>query len=120
MLDIRVELTKTPKAKPADESKLGFGKEFSDHMFVMDYDPDNGWHDARIIPYQPFQMDPATVVFHYAQEIFEGLKAYRTAEGKIQLFRPDCKTPSAAMTPLTVCVCPISPWRTLCRPSRRW
>ena len=90
MLDIRVELTKTPKAKPADESKLGFGKEFSDHMFVMDYDPDNGWHDARIIPYQPFQMDPATVVFHYAQEIFEGLKAYRTAEGKIQLFRPDC------------------------------
>ena len=90
MLDIRVELTKTPKAKPADESKLGFGKEFSDHMFVMDYDPDNGWHDARIIPYQPFQMDPATVVFHYAQEIFEGLKAYRTAEGRIQLFRPDC------------------------------
>ena len=50
MLDIRVELTKTPKAKPADESKLGYGKEFSDHMFVMDYDPDNGWHDARIIP----------------------------------------------------------------------
>ena len=90
MLDIRVELTKTPKAKPADESKLGFGKVFSDHMFVMDYNPEQGWHDARIIPYQSFSMDPASVVFHYAQEIFEGLKAYRTAEGKIQLFRPDC------------------------------
>ena len=90
MLDIRIELTKTPKAKPTDESALGFGKVFSDHMFVMDYNPEQGWHDARIIPYQNFSMDPASVVFHYAQEIFEGLKAYRTAEGKIQLFRPDC------------------------------
>ncbi|MCD8145741.1 MAG: branched-chain amino acid aminotransferase [Clostridiales bacterium] len=90
MLNIKVELTKTPKAKPADESKLGFGKIFSDHMFVMDYTEGQGWHDPRIIPYQPFMLDPATVVFHYAQEIFEGMKAYRTAEGKIQLFRPDC------------------------------
>lgn len=90
MLVSALKLTKTPKAKPADESKLGFGKVFSDHMFVMDYNPEQGWHDARIIPYQSFSMDPASVVFHYAQEIFEGLKAYRTAEGKIQLFRPDC------------------------------
>ncbi|MCD8051535.1 MAG: branched-chain amino acid aminotransferase [Clostridiales bacterium] len=90
MLNIKVELTKTPKAKPADESKLGFGKIFSDHMFVMDYTEGQGWHDPRIIPYQPFVLDPACVVFHYAQEIFEGMKAYRTAEGKIQLFRPDC------------------------------
>ncbi|MCD8335033.1 MAG: branched-chain amino acid aminotransferase [Clostridiales bacterium] len=90
MLNIKVELTKTPKAKPADESKLGFGKLFSDHMFVMDYTEGQGWHDPRIIPYQPFVLDPACVVFHYAQEIFEGMKAYRTAEGKIQLFRPDC------------------------------
>ncbi len=90
MLNIKVELTKTPKAKPADESKLGFGKLFSDHMFVMDYTEGEGWHDPRIIPYQPFVLDPACVVFHYAQEIFEGMKAYRTADGKIQLFRPDC------------------------------
>ncbi|MCD7829891.1 MAG: branched-chain amino acid aminotransferase [Clostridiales bacterium] len=90
MLNIKVELTKAPKAKPADESKLGFGKLFSDHMFVMDYTEGQGWHDPRIIPYQPFVLDPACVVFHYAQEIFEGMKAYRTAEGKIQLFRPDC------------------------------
>jgi branched-chain amino acid aminotransferase len=90
MLDIRIELTKNPKEKPADESALGFAKKFSDHMFVMDYNPEQGWHDPRIVPYQPFPLDPATVVFHYAQEIFEGLKAYRTAEDKIQLFRPEC------------------------------
>ena len=89
-MDIRIELTKTPKEKPADESKLGFAKAFSDHMFVMDYTEGQGWHDARIVPYQPFEIDPATVVLHYAQEIFEGLKAYRTADNKIQLFRPDC------------------------------
>ncbi len=90
MLDIKIELTKCPKEKPTDESKLGFGKLFSDHMFVMDYTEGQGWHDPRIIPYQPFSLDPATVVFHYAQEIFEGMKAYRTAEDKILLFRPDC------------------------------
>ncbi len=90
MLDIKIERTKTPKEKPADESKLGFGSCFSDHMFVMEYTEGEGWHDARIIPYQPFQLDPATVVLHYAQEIFEGMKAYRTADNQIQLFRPDC------------------------------
>ena len=89
MLDIKITLTTTPKAKP-DENKLGFGKIFSDHMFLMDYDPEQGWHDARIVPYAPFQLDPACVVFHYAQELFEGLKAYRTADNTIQLFRPEC------------------------------
>ena len=90
MLDIKIVKTSAPKTKPADESKLGFGKIFSDHMFVMDYSPEQGWHDARVVPYAPFQMDPATVVFHYAQELFEGLKAYRAADGRIQLFRPEC------------------------------
>ena len=89
-MDIKIELTNTPKAKPTDESALGFGKIFTDHMFVMDYTAGEGWHDARIVPYAPFAMDPATVVFHYAQEIFEGMKAYRTATDRIQLFRPDC------------------------------
>ncbi len=89
-MEIRYELTKNPKQKPADESKLGFAKQFSDHMFVMDYTEGEGWHDARIVPYQSFSIDPATVVLHYAQEIFEGLKAYRTADNKIQLFRPEC------------------------------
>ena len=90
MLDIKITLTTNPKAKPADESKLGFGKIFTDHMFLMDYNPEQGWHDARIVPYAPFQLDPACVVFHYAQELFEGMKAYRTAENNIQLFRPEC------------------------------
>lgn len=89
-MDIRIERAETLKEKPADESKLGFGKIFTDHMFLMDYEEGVGWHDARIVPYAPFVLDPACVVFHYAQEIFEGLKAYRTADGKIQLFRPDC------------------------------
>ncbi len=90
MLDIKIELTSAPKTKPADESKLGFGQTFSDHMFLMDYTRGQGWHDPRIVPYQNFSLDPACVVFHYAQELFEGLKAYRTAEGEIQLFRPEC------------------------------
>ena len=89
MLDIKIVKTTAPKEKP-DESKLGFGKIFTDHMFLMDYDPEKGWHDPRVVPYEPFRLDPACVVFHYAQELFEGLKAYRTADNTIQLFRPDC------------------------------
>ncbi len=88
-MDIRMELTKTPKEKPADETKLGFGHIFTDHMFIMDYDTGKGWHDARIVPYQNLSLSPAAMCLHYGQEVFEGLKAYRTAEGKIQLFRPD-------------------------------
>ena len=90
MLDIKITRTTSPKEKPQDETKLGFGKKFTDHMFVMDYTEGEGWHDARIVPYAPFPLDPATVVFHYAQEIFEGMKAYRTADDTIQLFRPEC------------------------------
>ena len=75
------------KAKP-DQSKLGFGTLFSDHMFNLDYDPKNGWHAARIEPYAPIKMDPSTMVLHYGQAVFEGLKAYRTDAGGIQLFRP--------------------------------
>ncbi len=69
-------------------SQLPFGRYFADRMFSQHYTPDKGWHDAKIGPYQPFPMDPAAVVFHYAQEIFEGLKAYRRPDGKINLFRP--------------------------------
>lgn len=87
-MELKVTLTKNPKAKPTDESQLGFGRIFSDHMFLMDYSDDKGWHDPRIVPYGPIPLDPSAACFHYAQEIFEGMKAYRTAEGKIQLFRP--------------------------------
>ena len=88
MLNIKYELVENRKSKP-DWNNLGFGKYFTDHMFIMDYDKGMGWHDARIIPYQNLSLDPACMVFHYAQEMFEGLKAYRTPDGEIQLFRPD-------------------------------
>ena len=87
-MEIKVTKTTNPKPIPKDESTLGFGLKFTDHMFLMDWDEGQGWHDARIVPYGPLEIDPASTVLHYALEIFEGLKAYRTAEGKIQLFRP--------------------------------
>ena len=75
------------KTKP-DDSKLGFGTIFTDHMFNMDYNPQDGWHNPRIEPYASIDMDPATMVLHYGQGVFEGLKAYRTDTGAVQLFRP--------------------------------
>ncbi len=89
MMEIKVTRTTSPKAKPTDESKLGFGKIFTDHMFLMNYDEGQGWHDARIVPYGPIPIDPAAMCLHYGQADFEGMKAYRTASGRIQLFRPD-------------------------------
>jgi len=77
------------KPKPTDESALGFGKIFTDHMFFMRYDEGQGWHDARIQPYQEFSLNPAAMVLHYGQAIFEGLKAYCNTDGGIQLFRPE-------------------------------
>lgn len=76
------------KPKPSDESKLGFGQIVSDHMFKLDYKTGEDWHDPRIVPYGPLALDPAALVLHYGQEVFEGLKAYRTAGGDINLFRP--------------------------------
>lgn len=76
------------KAKP-DAGQLGFGKYFTDYMFEMDYSAEEGWHDPRIVPYGPISLDPAATIFHYGQEVFEGLKAYRTEDGRILLFRPD-------------------------------
>lgn len=87
MLDIKITQTPQPKSLP-DPNTLVFGKIFSDHMFLMEYHEGRGWHDPRIVPYGPLPFELSCMVFHYAQEIFEGLKAYRTAEGKIQLFRP--------------------------------
>ena len=85
-MEIKVTRAAQLKEKP-DSSKLVFGKCMTDHMLIIDYDEGQGWHDARIVPYGPLQIDPAAKVLHYAEEIFEGLKAYRTADGSIQLFR---------------------------------
>ena len=89
MQEIRVELTKAPKAKPTDESKLGFGTIFTDHMFIMNYDEGQGWHDPRIVPFQDIPLSPAAMCLHYGQSVFEGMKAYRAVDGRVLLFRPD-------------------------------
>ena len=86
-MEIKIIKTTTPKEKP-DASTLGFGKIFTDHMFIMDYSADKGWYDARIVPFENLSIHPASTVLHYGSEIFEGLKAYRRADGKVQLFRP--------------------------------
>jgi branched-chain amino acid aminotransferase len=84
---VKVEPNKF-KQKPADESKLGFGKIVTDHFFTMKYHVDRGWHDAMIEPYRPLSLDPTAMCLHYGQEIFEGLKAYRGKNDQIYLFRP--------------------------------
>lgn len=88
MLEIKKELTTQPKEKPAVD-QLGFGQFFTDHMFIVDYTEGMGWHDPRIIPYQPLSIDPSAMVFHYGQAVFEGLKAYATVDNGVLLFRPD-------------------------------
>ncbi len=86
--DISITKTDAPKARPVDESKLGFGRIFTDHMFIMDYSADKGWYNGRIVPFGPLPIHPASTVLHYGAEIFEGMKAYRAADGNIRLFRP--------------------------------
>ena len=89
-MEIKITRTTRPFAKPLAQEEagtLGFGKYFSDHMFLMDYDEENGWHNARIEPYHPLELDPAATVLHYGQEIFEGMKAYRSKNDEILFFR---------------------------------
>src|SRR5690625_5007797 len=85
---IKVEHATTLKPKPNGE-QLEFGTIFTDHMFVMDYIEGKGWHDPKIIPYQHLELNPAAIIFHYGQSVFEGLKAYVTPKGEVQLFRPE-------------------------------
>jgi branched-chain amino acid aminotransferase len=86
--DIKITKTATPKAKPVDESKLGFGRIFTDHMFMMNWSEDKGWYDGRIVPFGDIPIHPASTVLHYGAEIFEGMKAYRTVKDEIVMFRP--------------------------------
>ena len=102
MLDIKIEKTATPKAKP--EGALGFGKIFTDHMFIMNYTEGKGWHDARIVPFQNLSFSPASMVFHYGQEMFEGLKAYRGKDGNTYLFRPDMNAKRTNATNDRLCI----------------
>ena len=87
MKEYPVQRAAVLKPKP-DPDTLVFGKTFTDHMFIMDYTAGQGWHDGRIVPYGPLALEPSAMVLHYAQEVFEGLKAYRSPDGGVQLFRP--------------------------------
>lgn len=91
-----LEITTTPSASPRSDEDVarvledpGFGTTFTDHMLQVTWTPDDGWHDARITAYGPLSLDPATAVLHYAQETFEGMKAYRHADGSVWTFRPE-------------------------------
>ena len=88
-MEIKFIESQNLKAKPAPDQSLGFGHIFTDYMFVMPYDEGQGWHNPEIRPYAPIELSPAAICLHYGQTVFEGLKAYRTADGKIQLFRPE-------------------------------
>ena len=88
---MELEIQKVDQANkkeiPTDDSSLGFGQKFSDHMFTMEYERGKGWHSPRIEPYKKLQLDPAAMVLHYGQEVFEGLKAYRGKDDGLYLFR---------------------------------
>ena len=91
-MKITVQLTQSPKSKPQDSSKLGFGNYYTDHMFIMNYDEGHGWHSPRIVPYGPLSLDPAAMCLHYGQEVLRA-KAYRA--------------PMAGLS----CSAPIKTWR---------
>ena len=105
-MEIKVTKTTAPKQKP-DQNKLGFGKYFTDHMFIMDYTEGEGWHSPRIEPYAPISLEPSAMIFHYGQAIFEGLKAYRAEDGRILLFRPNKNMERVNISNDRLCIPPI-------------
>ncbi len=104
MLDIKITKTTEPKQKPAKDQPLGFGKIFTDHMFVMNYTEGQGWHDPRIVPFQNISLSPAAMVYHYGQEMFEGLKAYKGDNDEVYLFRPDMNAKRTNVTNERLCI----------------
>jgi len=104
MLKIKIEKAKVLKKKPEKGEKLGFGHIFTDHMFIMNYEEGKGWYNPRIVPYQNISLSPAAMVFHYGQEMFEGLKAYRGEDGKVYLFRPDMNAKRANNSSDRLCI----------------
>lgn len=106
---IPVTRNSTPSAKPAQGQPLGFGQIFTDHMFTMDYVDGQGWINPRIVPYAPISLEPSAMVFHYGQAIFEGLKAYRVADGSINLFRPRLNFERANVSNARMVIPPVDP-----------
>ena len=88
MLDIKIEKTKNPKKKPEEGQEISFGTVFTDHMFIMEYKEGKGWFNPRIEEYKDISLSPASMIFHYGQSMFEGLKAYKSEDGRTLLFRP--------------------------------
>jgi len=104
MQTIRIEKTTCPKERPGQDDPLVFGTIFTDHMFEMDYEEGKGWIDPRIVPYHKLELDPSCMVFHYGQEMFEGLKAYKADDGRILLFRPDMNIKRANRSNRRICI----------------
>jgi len=105
MTNIVINKTTNPKKKPEANDLLTFGTIFTDHMFIADYDENNGgWQAPRIVPYQPISLDPAATVFHYGQEMFEGLKAYKGGNGEVLLFRADKNFERANKSNVRLCM----------------
>lgn len=104
MLDIKITKTTNPAAKPKKGDALGFGHIFTDHMFIMNYTEGKGWHDARIEPFHNISLSPAAMVYHYGQEMFEGMKAYKSKDGKAYLFRPDMNAKRTNNTNQRLCI----------------
>jgi branched-chain amino acid aminotransferase len=105
---IRITRTAKKKDKPKDKD-LAFGTDFTDHMFLVDFQEEKGWYDPRVEPYGPLALDPATAVLHYGQGLFEGLKAFRGKDGKIRLFRPDMHVARLNRTAEKMCIPPMDP-----------
>ena len=105
---MRIQKATVLKEKPKDENKLGFGQVYTDHMLMMDYSPKQGWHDMRIVPYQPLGLDPACMTLHYGQAIFEGMKAYKGKDGQIRLFRPSSNFERMNRSGARLCIPPIN------------
>ncbi len=104
MLNISIQKVSAPKEKPKPGANLGFGHVFTDHMFVMNYAEGKGWFDPRIVPFQNLSLSPAAMVFHYGQEMFEGMKAYRAPDGRALLFRPDMNARRANVSNQRLCI----------------
>ena len=105
---IRISRAATKKTKPKD-SELAFGTVFTDHMFVLDFQEEKGWYDPRVEPYGPFPLDPAAAVLHYAQAVFDGLKAFRGRDGTVRLFRPQKHVERLIQSSQRLCIPPLDP-----------
>jgi len=105
---IRISRATTKKPKPKDR-ELTFGTIFTDHIFVMDFQEEKGWYDPRVEPYGPFPLDPAAAVLHYAQAVFDGLKAFRGRDGQVRLFRPQKHVERLIQSSQRLCIPPLDP-----------